>query len=310
METNHTITKLEDELKSILFETFEQYGWKINELPTIFDSDQKPNKLSSNTDLLDIENFLGIYRLKEKCSIGEVVLYHENIKDLSNRYFDALEMRGNKIDGKSIFVFLTTDDYLISASDIFEYLNSIVLIHELTHWMIHRNIDFNQKSLKCDDKYESDDEIDFHEGLAQYFTDSVIRKYGNKKIIDLFKSLNSKQSKPYQVFKKLKTDLEEEKTIEISSVFTALAICWFNNYEQSFIELDKYNISIYKVFDITYFKHFLISIKEGRKPQKQQELSDLFKVLDCNLFFEMYFNDDFKEKNKANIASKKYGLRN
>ena len=310
METNHTITKLEDELKSILFETFEQHGWKINELPTIFDSDQKPNNLSSNPDLLDIENFLGIYRLKEKCSIGEVVLYRENIKDLSNRYFYELEMRGKKIDGKPIFVFLTTDDYLIRASDIFEYLNSIVLIHELTHWMIHWNIDFNKKSLKCDDKYESDDEIDFHEGLAQYFTDSVIRKYGNKKIIDLFESLNSKQSKPYQVFEELKTDLDG-KTIEISSVFTALAICWFNKYEQSFELLKKHNYLSVLYYPNDYITSFN-AIKELKPALNQKKIIKWYEIkpFDNDHFLVDYFTEDNKKYKRGTIAGRKYGLQN
>jgi len=309
METNHRITKLEDELKSILFETFEQHGWKINELPIIFDSDQKPNKLSSNPDLLDIENFLGIYRLKEKCSIGEVVLYRENIKDLSNRYFYELEMRGKKIDGKSIFVFLTNDDYLISASDIFEYLNSIVLIHELTHWMIHWNIDFNQKSLMCDDKYESDDEIDFHEGLAQYFTDSVIRKYGNKKIIDLFESLNSKQSKPYQVFEELKTDLDGNP-IDDACVFTALGICWNNNFNQSFNELKNFNF-----LSVLYYPNdFRITFEEikAKKPALDQERITRWWVIEpfnCpDIFLIDYFDEENKVKKRGSINGRKFGL--
>ena len=53
METKHTLTKLEEELISILIETFKNHGWTIDELPAIFDSDEKPNKLTPNTDLLD-----------------------------------------------------------------------------------------------------------------------------------------------------------------------------------------------------------------------------------------------------------------
>jgi hypothetical protein len=211
MEVVHTTSKLEEELISILIETFENHGWTIDELPSIFDSDEKPNNLTANTDNLDIENYLGIYRLKDKCLKGEVVLYHDNIKDLSNRYFYELEMRGKEIDGKPIFEFLTTDHYLISANEVFEYLKSIVLIHELTHWMIHWNSDFNQKSLKCEDKYESADEINFHEGLAQYFTDCVIRKYGNKKMLDVFDRLNLKQSRTYKVFEELKSKFKLER---------------------------------------------------------------------------------------------------
>jgi hypothetical protein len=307
METKHTLTKLEEELISILIETFKNHGWTIDELPAIFDSDEKPNELTTNTELLDIEKYLGIYRVKDKCFKGEVVLYHENIKDLSHRYFYEFEMRGKEIDGKRIFIFLTSDDYLISENEIFDYLKSIVLIHELTHWMIHWNSDFNQKSLKCEDKYESADEINFHEGLAQYFTDCVIRKYGNKKMLDVFDRLNLKQSRTYKVFVELKTDLDGNP-IDVACVFIALALCWEKDYNQSFELLEKYNyISV-----LYYSNDIRITFEEikAKKPALDQErITRWYKIglFEIDLL-AVYFSEENKFKYRGEILGKKFGL--
>lgn len=306
MERKHTITELENNLISILIGTFKNHGWAIDELPSIIDSDEKPMELTENRDNLDIDKYLGIYRTKDTCSKGEVVLYRENIKDLSKRYFIELGMRGLKINGKSIFIFLTTDDYLISENDVFDYLNSIVLIHELTHWMIHWNSDFKEKSLKCDDKYESDDEINFHEGLAQFFTDYVIRNYGNKKMLDLFVSLNSNQSEPYQVFEKLKKDLDGNQ-IDISCVFTALGICWNNNFKQSFEELEKYNFLTVLYYPNDYNKSFN-NIIDKNHAIDQEKIFNWYMNYNYDEFLKQYISEQKKKDKIGKYTGKRYGL--
>ena len=327
METKHTLTKLEEELISILVETFKNHGWTIDELPAIFDSDEQKSSVDlKNNDFWDFDNFLGVYRQVNNLWIneGEVVLFTENIYDVAQAFCDydnaplrnpetgeLIRRENGEITRKSDLMHYLVEgqnpDYGISLNDSIYYLTAIVLIHELTHWMIHWGTDFNQKSLKSSFEYNNDDQKQFHEGLAQYFTDYVINIYGNQKIKELFIFLKEKQSPPYQIFEELKTDLDENP-IEISSLFTAIAMCWFSGFCQSFDELKNYNISIYKVFDNEYFVDFLNSIKENKKPQKQEELSDLFKRLDRHLFFEKYFNNEFIEKNKIKIISKKFGL--
>ena len=326
METKHTLTKLEEELISILIETFKNHGWTIDELPAIFDSDEQKSSVHLNNDnFWDFENFLGVYRQVNNLwsNEGEIVLFTENINYVAQAFCDydnapirnpetgeLIRRENGEITRKSDLMHYLVEgqnpDYGISLNDSIYYLTAIVLIHELTHWMIHWGTDFNQKSLKCEFKY-NDDQKEFHEGLAQYFTDYVINIYGNQKIKELFEFLKGKQSPPYRVFEELKTDLGENP-IEISSLFTAIAMCWFSGFCQSFDELKNYNIAIYKVFDNKYFVDFLNSIKENKKPQKQEELSDLFKRLDRHLFFEKYFNNEFIEKNKIKIISKKFGL--
>jgi hypothetical protein len=326
MEIKHTITKLEDELISILIETFKNHGWTIDELPTILDSDEKSNVHLNNDNYWDFDNFLGVYRQVNNLwsNEGEVVLFTEKIYDVAQAFYDhdnppirnpetgeVIRRENGEITRKSDLMHYLVEgqnpDYGTSLNDSINYLTAIVLIHELTHWMIHWGTDFNQKSLKCQFKYNNIDQKQFHEGLAQYFTDYVVTIYGNQKIKELFIFLKEKQSPPYQVFKELKTDLKENP-IDLSSVFTAIAMCWFDGFSQSFEELKNYNNSICEVFNYEYFVHFLNSIKENKKPQKQEELSDLFKRLDRHLFFVIYFNDEFIEKNKLKITSKKYGL--
>jgi hypothetical protein len=326
MDPNHKLTKLEEELISILIETFKNHGWTIDELPAIFDSDEKSNVHLNNNDFWDFDNFLGVYRQVNNLwsNEGEIVLFTENINEVARAFYDhdnaplrnpetgeLIRRENGEITRKSDLMHYLVEgqnpDYGISLIDSINYLTAIVLIHELTHWMIHWGSDFNQKSLKCQFKYNNIDQKEFHEGLTQYFTDHVVNIYGNQKIKELFIFLKEKQSPPYQVFEELKTDLDENP-IEISSLFTAIAMCWYSGFSQSFDELKNYNISIYEVFDNEYFVDFLNSIKENKKPQKQEELSDLFKRLDRHLFFEKYFNDEFIEKNKTKIISKKFGL--
>jgi hypothetical protein len=327
MELLHTKTNLEEELISILIETFENHGWTIEQLPDIYDSDEQKVKVHLNQkDYWDYDNFLGVYRqLKNSwCNQGEVVLFTENIQKVAQAFYekDNAPMRNSKtgklisrengeLTRKSDLIHYLVEgqnpDYGITLNDNINYLTAIVLIHELTHSLIHWGKDFNQESLRCDLQYKDGDLKDFHEGLAQYFTENVLIVYGNSKIYDIFNFLKDRQSKPYKVFEELKKDLNKNY-IDISSVFTALAICWFDRFCQSFIKLKSYNNSIHEVFDNEYFEHFLIAIKGSKKPQKQEELSYLFKVLDRHSFFEKYFTEEFLAKNKIKIISKKFGL--
>lgn len=329
----HTITKLEEGLISILIETFKNHGWTIDELPTIFDSDED-SKISNN-DLWDFDKLLGVYRQKDEkwCDKGEVVLFTNNIEAVAKRFYEHDQVLRNPETGEIIYsengqaskksklfhfiVEWALPDYGVKIESAIEYLKALVLIHELTHWMIHWNSDFNQKSLRCDEKYKEEDQINFHEGLAQYFTDYVINAHGNEKIKELFNFLKDMQSDSYRVFEKLKEDLDE-KNIEISSIFTALAICWMKNYDQSFELLKKYNylsVLYYPNDHITSYK----DIFSNKKPAIDQEkISNWFSKTPFD-FPDILLVDYFDEKNqrkyedeirkrKLRNTSIKYGL--
>jgi len=82
-----------------------------------------------------------------------------------------------------------------------ENLTNIVLTHEIAHWLIDTTLDSDPKNIK----YKEDDEKDFHEGLAQYFTYYI---HGED---ELFNWLVRNQSKRYNIYKDL---LPENKKIK------------------------------------------------------------------------------------------------
>lgn len=327
METKHTLTKLEEELISILVETFKNHGWTIDELPTIFDSDEQKNSVHlNNDDFWDFENFLGVYRQVNNLwsNEGEIVLFTENINYVAQAFCDydnaplrnpetgeLIRRENGEITRKSDLMHYLVEgqhpDYGISLNDSIYYLTAIVLIHELIHWMIHWGTDFNQKSLKCEFKYNNYDLKEFHEGLAQYFTDYVMNVYGNQKIKELFEFLKGKQSATYSIFERLKIDFDK-KPIEISSVFTALAICWDDNYNQTFTMLEKNNTSASKMFGDECFKDFLISINGNPISDNQELIMEIYKKTDRNLFFLNYMNDENKHKCRGPKYGGKFGL--
>jgi len=326
MESIHTKTDLENQLISILFETFKNHGWKIEELPAIFDSvEQKGSVHLNNNDFWDFDSFLGVYRQTDEkwCDKGEVVLFINNIEDVAKRFYEHDQVLRNPETGEIIYkdngqiskksellhfiVKWALPDYGVKLESAIEYLKAIVLIHELTHWMIHWNSDFNQKSLRCNDKYKEVDEINFHEGLAQYFTDQVLREYGCNKICDLFYFLKDLQSKPYKIFEELKTDLDENP-IEISSVFTALAMCWEKNYNQSFELLKKYNYLSVFYYPFDHIKSYN-EIKEKKPVIDQDKLIKWYKIVpfDKDNFLVDYFSEENKVIKRGAIAGRIYG---
>jgi hypothetical protein len=329
METKHPLTKLEEELISILIETFKNHGWTIDELPTIFDSDEQKSSVHlNNDDFWDFENFLGVYRQANNLwsNEGEIVLFTENINYVAQAFYDydnapirnpetgeLIRRENGEITRKSDLMHYLVEgqnpDYGISLNDSINYLTAIVLIHELTHWMIHWGTDFNQKSLKCEFKYNDDDQKKFHEGLAQYFTDYVINIYGNQKIKELFEFLKGKQSPPYRVFEELKTDLDGNP-IYVACVFTALGICWNNNFNQT--------INVLKYFNFLSVLYYPEEHKKSYHKIVQKEPAfNQTKIIDWwsknpfsvpDYFLYEYFDSKNKTKYKTSYTSRKFGL--
>jgi cobalamin biosynthesis Co2+ chelatase CbiK len=175
--------------------------------------------------------------------------------------------------------------------------------------MIHWGSDFNQKSLKCQFKYNNIDLKEFHEGLAQHFTDYVVNIYGNQKIKELFRFLTGNQSPPYRVFEELKTDLDGNP-IDVACVFTALGICWNNNFNQSFNELKNFNF-----LSVLYYPNdFRITFEEikAKKPALDQERITRWWVIEpfnCpDIFLIDYFDEENKVKKRGSINGRKFGL--
>jgi hypothetical protein len=329
MEVIHTKTKLEEELISILIETFENHGWTIEGLPNIFDSDeQKIITHLNQIDFWDYDNFLGIYRKVNNiwCNEGEVVLFTESIQKVAQAFFEKdnapmrnpetgelIRRENGELTRKSDLLHFMAQgqnpDYGITLKDSIDYLTAIVLIHELTHWLIHWGTDFNQESLRCDFRYENGDPKEFHEGLAQYFTDFVLREYGNRKICEIFDFLKEKQSELYNVFEELKIDLDKWP-IELGCLFSAIGICWSENFNQSFNQLKKYNY-----LSVLYYPNdYKLTFEEikAKKPAIDQEKIirwwDIEPFNCTNIFLKDYFNEENKVKKRGAIYGRKFGL--
>ncbi len=328
MEGIHKKTKLEEELISILIETFENHGWTIDELPNIFDSDeQKVIPHLNEIDFWDYDNFLGIYLKVNNswCNEGEVVLFTETIQKVAQVFFekDNAPMRNpetgelirrengeltRKTDLLHFMVQGQNTDYGITLNDSIDYLTAIVLVHELTHWMIHWGTDFNQESLRCDFRYENGDLKEFHEGLAQYFTDHVLRAYGNSKIYEIFNFLKDRQSEPYQVFEELKKDLDNHP-IELECLFSALGICWSENFNQSFDQLKKHNY-----LSVLYYpndhKLSFEEIKATKPAIDQEKIIRWWDIEPFNKdkFLANYFSYENKKIKRGGIIGRNYGL--
>jgi hypothetical protein len=336
MEVVHTKTKLKEELISILIETFENHGWTIEGLPNIFDSDEKKVIIQlDQQDFWDYDNFMGIYRQVNNswCNEGEVVLFTETIQKVAQAFFEKdnaplrnpetgelIRRENGELTRKSdLMPFMIQGqnfDFGITLKDSIDYLTAIVLIHELTHWLIHWGKDFNQESLRCHFRYEDGDIKEFHEGLAQYFTDHVLMAHGNSKLYDIFNFLKDRQSKPYQVFEELKIDLDKQP-IELGCLFSALGICWSEKFNQSFDQLKKYNyLSV-----LYYPNNYKLTFEEikATKPAIDQEKIirwwNIEPFNSPNIFLSDYFDEENKEnkideihKRKTKLTSIKFGL--
>jgi hypothetical protein len=319
---SHTSSAIENKLIEILVETFTKYGWQLIDFPEIYDSEEQP------IGEWDYDNYLGVYRQTTTtwCDVGEIILYPKNIKKVAETFYDYDQLLIDPITGKYIYnangeISKKSDllhylfngsispDYGIGFEEAVDYLTAIVLVHELTHWAIHWNCDFNQKSLRCDLRYEYEDEINFHEGLAQYFTDNTIRKLGLKKMIDLFDFLKQRQSYPYRVFEEFKTDLDGNE-IDVACVFTALGVCWNNNFNQSFNELRKINYISVLYNPEDHQKSYQKIIQKKPAIDQTKIIDWWFKKPFSNPNYCLYEYFDFKNKTnyKTSYNSRKYGL--
>lgn len=324
METKHSLTHLENKLSAILIDTFSRHGWKINDLPDILDSDVE--QINSQFDW-DYDGYLGVYRPTDNkgwCQMGEVVLFQKNILKVAENFYTfdnylknpetgefIKGVDGEKVKKGDLLHFITAGsqpDYGIYLEDSVQYLNAIVLIHELAHWVIHWSIDFNEKTLRCHFDYNTIDQKNFHEGLAQYFTQFVLKLHGNNKMCDLFEFLKAKQSAPYRIFEELQTDLDNHP-IKIGCLFSALGVCWFKEFKQSFNDLKQYNLLavLYDTYD--HIESFNSITKQVPVPDQKRIMQwwNMGPFQDKNnLFLEPFLSDE--NKNLGKVKGKRFGI--
>jgi len=179
---------------SELLDHFSGAGWKLKENEdSFFTKYEWPDiKLSKSIiGLLDeyqdykfaIE-LLGCYQPKNDCTQeGTVILYYEKIKEAAEQYI------------------LETSS-LESLESVIESFTSIVLLHELVHWLMHfvspEVCNINPVRIR----YKTFDELEFHEGFAQIFTHWFANNSGGL-ILDIFNWLSDNQPPQYRAHNKL-----------------------------------------------------------------------------------------------------------
>ncbi len=133
------------------------------------------NEYSNQEDLFSElkEQFIGV--LGEYNHNGTIKLFIKRIEKTAQNYFSLM---GGDI------------------KDIIECLTEIVLIHEIVHWLMHKSMQPSVRKFKI--RYTSQDEVYYHEGMAQYFTNEIINS--SKMHTNIFNWLLASQIKRYRVF--------------------------------------------------------------------------------------------------------------
>jgi len=180
---------------SQLLDHFYSAGWKLieNEDPFFTKYEWPDIKLSksiikfldddeqgNNRDYEFAIELLGCYQLNKDCTEeGTVILYYEKIKSTAERYINETK----STTGLEIVI---------------DRLTTIVLIHELVHWLIH----YVSPKAPVEFRYKKIDELNFHEGFAQIFTHWFANKKGGL-YLDIFSWLVKKQPPQYHAYTKL-----------------------------------------------------------------------------------------------------------
>lgn len=161
---------------------FTKYKWpdiKLSKSIIRFLDDEQDN----NSDFEFAIELLGCYQLKKDYTEeGTVILFYEKIKSAAERYID--ETRS------------TT-----SLEIVIDRLTTIVLIHELVHWLIHYVSPGVCSKSPVGTRYKKFDELEFHEGFAQIFTHWFANNKGGL-YLDIFSWLVKKQPPQYHSYNK------------------------------------------------------------------------------------------------------------
>lgn len=197
-----------------LLELFKGFDWKVKLIkssilhkyhwPEITLSDNVIQKKEVQILEEDIPNIdlLGSYTPKNKM----VTLYVITIEETAKK----IELR------------LSNQE---SIEKIIKGLTTIVLLHEVSHWIAY-DLPFNhfpRKKFKLDKSIDENQRSNFHEALAQYFTFNIIKN--SKSLVNIFSQLNKNQSPKYHKYE----DLLEFKMVDI---MTALKIMRKRNIQE------------------------------------------------------------------------------
>jgi len=266
---------------------FHKYTW-----PDIVLSDREAsysNPLLKGQD--DMIESLGSYDPVK----NQVVLYMPKIRTSAENFY-----KENKAESS------------LSFEENIENLCSLILLHEFTHWIVHTGIfTFNDKSNKSNPIqnafYEDEDQINFHEAIAQIFTNYFCKK--DEELSKLFDWLEEKQPEQYQVYKKL---LQPNGVEFVDSSLVTEKTCHLT-VDKTFIDEAVFALMVLALKeDIVRqsFDNFEKTVKQIRGKINDSFFKD--QVIECFTSWRLDLNiEDAKEKLKSKrgqIQGKKFGI--
>jgi hypothetical protein len=150
--------------------------------------------------------YLGTYKSKDL-----VTLYINSISETAGQYHVS--------QGYPVY----------ELRDSVSYLTDIIIVHEFVHWIVDVML---KKGGRQKFRYATQDEVFFHEGLAQYFTYCMFKDCSE--VITIFNWLLTRQLKRYKVY--------QEILIPDYNVHDVMAGIWLciAKKKQSWTELKSY----------------------------------------------------------------------
>jgi hypothetical protein len=251
---------------------FHEYYW-----PDITLSNRASNHTPKNGNDFEIE-LLGEYNPSNET----VTLFLPKIKATSKEFL------------KTKTSIIETD----SLNKITKDLSYLILIHEFTHWLIDQLI----KKAKLNFEYSLDDNVYFHESLAQLFTHFYCKK--DPSLWELFQWLEERQPRQYKIY----NELSNPKITDPSML----------NVDQTIIDKVLFATVLLLNSELKYPKQSFENIKDiyDRLEGSEQEIGNWFEsrsILSIANCFNRWVwkNETFeqvKNKKRGCFNGKKYEL--
>lgn len=231
---------------------------------------------------------LGCYRPDRE----EVVLFIPKIKETAKAFFESSfsDENYNEIEEKKFT----------------ELLSELVLVHEFVHWLMHR-IGFNPV------QYAKKDEVSFHEGFAQLFTNYYCSKDAN--MYSLFVWLESQQPPQYLAYKDIieSDDKDMVSSTDITNAFILLDILRYCNLQSW--ECTKLLKEYQTQLKLKNFKGLIIALENSKSCELFKSFLNALVVpkidekvkIDTNDFLLKY-SKDILHIWRGQIAMAKYNL--
>lgn len=263
-----------------LLTEIQSYGWRFPVLPQtglqwplINESEVEPEK-QNNSEPYDMER-LGIFHKilgTNAAEPGWITLYTKAIARIADEF-----ARNNPESA--------------SPDEARKALTTLVLMHELGHWVVY-DVQGRFTYRLLEDSRDKEQELFFHEALAQYFTQLGVGK--NELLQTMFDWLVSKQTKPYQAFKDLPAD-----RIDLA----LLGIEFARAYKGAEFDVLKEFMNELRGFTMDYPSMWAKVTEFMTNPTTKPHLSLLKDYIESG-----YSPEEFNHKKRGSIATRKFGF--